>query len=108
MTDRVLRLVPGVRVAPLCLRGGGRDPDQLEGPGLEGGRLGEDLERGTLIGPGGTTRLRVSVASSAKSVGKLWTGNPSGVRWLRSCAIAPAERPGGPTGSVRAGGAPSR
>lgn len=32
-----------VRAAPLCLLGGGRDADQLEGPGLERRGLGEDL-----------------------------------------------------------------
>src|SRR5450759_2744103 len=41
-----------LRAAPLCLRGGGRDPDELERPGLEGGRFGEDLEGSLLVGSG--------------------------------------------------------
>ena len=61
-----------------------------------------------LLGPGGQDPVAVRVASSASSVGKLWTGNPSGVGWSRSFAIAAAERSRGPTGLVRAGCTSSR
>ena len=58
--------------------------------------------------PAGATLLRVRVASSARSVRRLWTGVPSGSCWECALSRAAAERCAGATGSASSGRCSSR